>query len=387
MAARKLRTTQKKKMSDKRTSSSKTAEYIFNLKYMGDEPHFSPLVEVTDAEYLNALLWYNTMCSRDSARKYTETYLKKQGRLNDCSKLKQVPDVWFPSHIGWIARLAMRDTKLKQRTFDAFESRLQDAFSRIPNETKYEQVEKKPVNIQERIADKASELMYELEKYIDDNGYQSTFSVYEWLTKKEASVSSISHMIKFFQPIANEYFELNDAVFNKPKGACKQLLEGYDHLSRIEVKHRFTFYTKLMSDFDKYSGNIKKQRAPRKKKAITPDKKLKSFNFQRECTVLRLASINPEKIFDADEIWTINTKYKVLTVLRRGDIAFNVSGTSFKNYDESKSKSYRLGRKFESIMEDLNKSSKKTLVKIIDKLKETNLQTRSGEHTIILKVL
>lgn len=387
MAARKLKTTQKINLSDKRPGSIRTVEYMSNLKYMGDEPQFSPLVEITDTQYSKALLWYNTMCSRDSAKKYTEAYLKKQGRLIDCGKLKQVPDVWFPSHIGWIARLATRGTKLKQRTLDAFESRLQEAFSKIPVETKIDRVEKKPVNIQERIADKASELMYELEKYIDDNGYQSTFSVYDWLTKRQASVSSIPHMIKFFQPIANEYFELNDAVFNKPKNACKQLLEGYDHLSKTEVKHRFAFYTKLMSDLDKYSGNIRKQRAPRKKKTITPDKKLKSFKFQKECTELRLASINPEKIFTSDEIWTINTKYKVLTVLRRGDDAFDVSGTSFKNYDESKSKSYRLGRKFESIVEDLTKPGKRAIGKLVERLKETALQTRSGEHTILLKVL
>jgi hypothetical protein len=63
-----------------------------------------------------------------------------------------------------------------------------------------------------------------------------------------------------------------------------------------------------------------------------------------------------------------------------------VSGSSLKNYDETASKSYRLGRKPEKLIEEISKAGKRALGKILDKLKPTALQARSNENMILLKV-
>jgi hypothetical protein len=379
MAARKLKITNKL---TKKTGGGKTAEYLSDLKVMGDEPTFSPLVEITDIEYLRALQWYNTMCTRDTARKYTETYLKKLGRTSDCVKLKQIPDVWFSVQTGWIARMAIRGVKLKQRTLNAFETLLSESFTKIPQVKEQEEAKRPTVNVQERIADKASALMFDLEKLIDTEGYSAVFSAYDWLTKNEASASVVPHFIRFFKPIADEAQELLSSKCDP------QLKEGYRKYTKAQLKVRADFYSKLMSDLERFAGNIKKQRAPRVKKIITPDKKLKNFKFLKENNEFRLASINPEKIFDADELWMFHTKYKIFTVLRCSpDSKFEVSGLSIKNFDYSKSKSYRLGRKAEEVVDTLNKAGKRALVKIVDNLKETELQTRSSEYTILMKVI
>lgn len=375
------------KVKDKKLRGSRTAEHLLNLKQMGDEPTFSPVNEIDDNSYSKALLWYNTVCSKDDAREYAEKYLRQLGRTEDAKLLKRVPDSWFPVHIGWIGRMAVRGVKLKQRTLDAFEKRLQEALTKVPENEK-PAVSKPTVSVQDRVAEKASELMYELEKMVDDHGYQSSFSAYDWLTKKQASAALVPHMIRHFKPIAEEIAMLHHARTISAKGIDPQLIEGYSRWTKAEVKQAHLFYLKLMGDFDRYLGNVRKQRAPRVKKVVTPDKKLKNFKFQKESKEFRLVSINPEKMFDSDEIWTLNTKYKVLTVIRRADgQSLDVSGSSFKNYDEVKSKSYRLGRKFEDTINEVTKAGKRALGKIVEKLKETTLQSRSNENTILLKVL
>lgn len=380
MAAR-LPAALRAKANEKKARGARASEYMLTLKQMGDEPMFSPLVEITDDQYSSALRWYNAVCSREDAREYAEKYLRQTGRTEDAKRLKRVPDAWFPLHIGWIGRMATRGVKLKQRSLDAFETRLQEAFTKIPDDEKPAAV-RNVVSIQDRVAEKASELMYELEKMVDDHGYQPSFSVYDWLTKKQVSAALVPHMIRHFKPIAEEALELISP------NCDPQLKEGYRNYSRAHSKTMASYYQKLMADFDRYLGNAKKQRAPRKKKAVTPDKKLKNFKYQKESKELRLVSINPEKMFEADELWTLNTKYKVLTVIRRAEgQSLDVSGSSFKNYDEDKSKSYRLGRKVEATIEDVTKAGKRALGKVVEKLKETSLQSRSNENTILLKVI
>jgi hypothetical protein len=130
MAARKLKINSKTNLSNKK-SGGKTAEYLADLKVMGDEPTFAPDQEPTDLQYLKALQWYNVMFSRDSARKFVVEYLKTKSRLEDIAKFKQVPDCWIPVHMGWIARLSLRGVKLKQRSYIAFENMLDECFTKI----------------------------------------------------------------------------------------------------------------------------------------------------------------------------------------------------------------------------------------------------------------
>lgn len=380
MAARKLKINTKTNLSNKK-SGGKTAEYLADLKIMGYEPTFAPDQEPTDIEYLRALQWYNVMFSRDSARKFVVEYLKSKNRDVDVMKFKRVPDCWVPVHLGWIARLSLRGVKLKQRSYDAFENMLEECFTKIPTEVpdvvKPEQV---VVNIQDRIADKAGDLIAELEGIIDDNGFDPKFSLYEWLKGKEVSAAIIPHLRKYFDPLLEE---LTAACNTKTD---KQLIEGYNKYTKTQLKQMLFYRQKMHADMLQFVDNKKKQRAPRKKKVVTNDKKLKSFNYQKDSKDFRVVSLNPEKIFDATELWHLNTKYKTITVLRSDGDCLDVKGTTFINVDETKSKTYRLGRQAEKLVDELNKSSKKNIAKVVTNLKEASLQLRSGENTILLKV-
>ena len=132
----------------------------------------------------------------------------------------------------------------------------------------------------------------------------------------------------------------------------------------------------------------KKTRAPRKPRPVSVEKKLKSFKYQKEDNTFKIASINPEKVIGAQELWTFNTKYKIVTVFRAIDRGgLQVKGTSIIGYDEKNSASKGCGRKPEEILSKLQNGGKIILRKLMDELKtDKPLQYRINENTILVRV-
>jgi hypothetical protein len=128
---------------------------------------------------------------------------------------------------------------------------------------------------------------------------------------------------------------------------------------------------------------------PRKPRAISVEKKLKNFKFQKEDNTFKIASVNPEKVIGAQELWTFNTKYKTLTVFRALDRGgLQVKGTSIINYDEATSVTKRTGRKPEVYVDKVLNGGKIVLRKLMDELKnDAPLAYRINENTILLKVV
>ena len=133
----------------------------------------------------------------------------------------------------------------------------------------------------------------------------------------------------------------------------------------------------------------KKVRKPRKPRAVSVEKKLKNLKYQKENNEFKIASINPEKIIGAQELWTFNTKYKIVTVLRALDRGgLQVKGTSIIGYDEATSMSKGTGRKPEVVLDKLQNGGKIVLKKLMGELKtDKALQYRINENTILMKVI
>lgn len=363
-----------------KTSKGKTTDYLTAIKHMGDEPIVSPLVEITGADFSRYMSWYNNVLTISDSREYTEAYLRKVNRDDDASRLKKVPDTWYPIHIGWIARLVLRGAKLPKSYLEAFDRRLSEAFTHIPVEHKRVEANKPKNDLSERVGD----IIFALDKMTDELGH-NTFSVFEWLKKNEIPTSLIPHVIKHYEPIQEEIVSANSARVAGSKLASEDLKEGYSRYTKEEMKQMTLHYMKLLLDLNTYIDNKKKERKPRKKKAIDPTKVLKNFKYQKESKEYQLSSVNPVKMFDSSEVWLYNTKYKILTVLRKKDLNFTVSGSSIKNYDETQSFSYRLGRKAEKFIQEFNQAGKRSILKMISDLKYATLNPRSNEHTIILR--
>ena len=119
------------------------------------------------------------------------------------------------------------------------------------------------------------------------------------------------------------------------------------------------------------------------------EKKIKNLKWQREDATYKIASILPEKIIGSQELWTFNTKYKTITVLRAQDRGgLQVKGTSITGYDPKTSFTRGTGRKTEDTVRRVLDGGKIVLRKIMDELKtEKALAYRINENTILLRVV
>lgn len=383
-----------KTMKTKKVRASKAAQYIADLKHMGDEPEVQnkPLSGLELGMVLN---WYDYMCTRNDARDYINFFLQSQNRLNELKDLKKVPDVWIDLIAGWQARILSRGGNMGPDGLERFNRRIKEMLTKVnakvdeideftnDDENKLIKIKSK-VSIQEKSADKVSDLIGELDELIDQNGW--TVDVYDWLTKKQVPAIHAKRIGEFFKPIADEAAELNSGRRISTKKTDPQLLEGYAYLSNTEVIKRHGFYSKLVNDCERFADVSKKQKAPRNKKPITAEKALKGFKYQTESKDYKVASVKPEKLIGSQELWTFNTKYKTLHVfyaIDRGGLG--VQGTTIKNYDETKSKGFRMGRKTEDHLATALKGGKRAMTKLMQELKDCTLQHRCNENTILLR--
>lgn len=360
---------------------TKATGNIVNSKHMGDEPFFKGDTP-SDLDYSKALTWYNIMCTKADARDYLETYLKNTGRNAEIKTLRRVPDTRVSDHAAWIARMLSRGVKLTDRSRNKMEELLQTSLqhAEAPKPAKADLTHPQPkITVQDRIRDKVSDFIGEFEELTDRDGL--TVSMYDMLQKKQLPPNLASQVASFFRPIANEANEV------LKKDCDPQLKEGYRNYTTAQLKQRAAYYNNVIADCERYASNNKKQRAVRKKKAIPAEKKLKTFKFQKESKEYKLASINPEKVIGAQELLTFNTKYKLLThFVAEERSSLDVKGTTIINFDQAKSKTYRIGRKTEEHVETALRGGKRAFSKMLDTLKTSTLQHRINENTILLRV-
>jgi hypothetical protein len=354
---------------------SRSEAYLVNVKYMGEEPSAKKMLQ-DPASVFN---WYSSMSSKDEAREYMKVYLSAAGRKEDLKKLARVSDTWLPQTACWLARIltVVPEHSEAPRYASQIDKWLNQAFDRLTPEK--EEVVAERVSIQDRLRDKISDMIGEIEEMID-SGEQ--IDLYEWLKKGEYPAMYAQKIIDKYTPWLSELVEAYE-------GKDEQLNEGYAYLGKKGLKERIAFFGKLLEDAARYGNVTKKTRAPRKPRPVSMEKLLKNFNYQKESNDFKIASIDPQKIVGAQELWCFNTKYKTLTVFRaldRGGLKINRS--SIAAYDEKTTLTRGTGRQAEKIVQRVLNDGKISLRKLMDELKtEKPLQERINENTVLLRVV
>jgi hypothetical protein len=234
-------------------------------------------------------------------------------------------------------------------------------------------------SVQDRVRSREHDIIGDIEEMID-KGEQ--FSLYDWLKRNEIPAMYAAKIVEHYKPWLSELVEAYS-------GKDSQLNEGYKLLGKKGLKERIAFFSKMFEDADKYGNVTKKTRAPRKPRPVSAEKMLRYLKFQKESSEYKIASINPEKIIGAQELWTFNTKYKIITVFRSLDRSgLQVKGTSIIGYDEKTSFSKGAGRKPEIYLDKITSSGKLILKKLMDDMKTDKvLQHRINENTVLMKVV
>jgi hypothetical protein len=375
MAKKSLLTPIKKKVS----RTSKSEAYLINRKYLGEEPKFDG--SVLRIEFMNALNWYNSMADESDARQYIADYLKATNRSNLAKTFNRVPYMRIQGSSVWILRMHLRGAILEGDMLELAEAKLLATLKYAEKEVEEEKVVAIRPTIQNHIANKVSDFIGDIEHTIDN--LPADFSMYKTLQSSEFPASMATKVADYYRPVMQEII---DAIGKKDE----QLVEAYSKYTKVQLKARLALYTGIVEDCEKYSGNLRKARKPRKKKTVPVEQKMKFFQYQKQDNAMKLNSVNPETLLGAQELWAFNTKYKTLTVFRaRGPAGLDVKRTAIIGHDEENSRAKKIGRKTEELVNKVLSGGKVALRKMFDDIKtdEIKISDRINTNVILLRVV
>lgn len=366
---------------EKKSRVTRAEEYLINTKYLGDEPKYTG-EELSDLELTKSYNWYSYMCRASDARDYIVDYMTHIGKKNVARLAKQIPDGQVPVTAGWLCRILMRGGKIPERS----KQFLLDRVSRAIEKSKQEEIKEiqKPVrqtvDVQASVRERARDIIGDIESMIDN---AVPFDMYEYMQKKSLPAVYSSYISSYYQKMVEEILEVQ-------LGEDADLKFAYRRYSKQRLAKMLTFYTALVEGAEKYGENAKRVRkANRKPKTVSVEKMIRHLKFQKNDQEYKLVSVDPQQILAAQELWTFNTKTRMLTVYRAQDQSgLGIKTVSITGFNESTSISKRL-RKPEEVLQKVLSGGKVVLREIMDSIttKPAPVRGRLTAETILLKVV
>jgi hypothetical protein len=236
--------------------------------------------------------------------------------------------------------------------------------------------------IQDRLNEKTSELIGELEGMFDDvvANKAEKFKPYDWLTANNVVQSQLG---KYEGLFGKRKEELELAQSKKDE----QVREGYSYLKTADFKRIIAWINDLLSAVDQYRGVKKATKKARVKKAPSKEKLVAKLKYAKTDPGLKIVSINPADIIGASELWVYNTKTRKLgKYVAAAYKQLSIKGTSIEGFDTDKSTSKTL-RKPDEKLKEFAKAGKIQLRKFLEDIKatETKLTGRISEDVVLLR--
>ena len=154
----------------------------------------------------------------------------------------------------------------------------------------------------------------------------------------------------------------------------------------------------MLQALDFVIETAKATRAPRKSKPKSATKLVEKLKYLKIDNKFKLASISPDQIIGANELWVFNTKTRKLGKyiasnidpqgMQRDGSGLSVKGTTIQGYDESLSIQKTL-RKPDVQLKEFKDSGKVKLRKFLDDIAttDTKLNGRCNPETVLLKII
>ena len=329
--------------------------------------------------------------------------------MNGMPDYNKKHDEFWQSLAGTMGTMAPATDFLKKRVNEAMD---QGAY--IVTQKKQEEVEKKDVyvpTIQERIRDQARIQAEELEEWLDSfisdkkNFDPKGFDFKKHFQKTGVTQAHARNLKGFYE---NELVDFQELERFPTAGQLKkmseheqdqwaQLKEGYAHLKKADIKMFTTAIEELMTALDFVIDTARATRAPRKAKPKSATKIVEKLKFLKVDEKFKLASINPDQIIGASELWVFNVKTRKLgkyvaknpdpTGMGRDGSGLQVKGTTILAYDEAQSIQKTLRKPTDQIKE-FKGAGKVKLRKFLEDIQttDTKLNGRCNPETILLKV-
>jgi hypothetical protein len=173
-------------------------------------------------------------------------------------------------------------------------------------------------------------------------GKKETIDVYALFKKHDLKPMAVPQVRGRIEGWLEEY----SGAYNKTD---EQLVEGFSHIARPELKRRVKACEDMIADLDRIVQAGKATRKPRVKKAKAADKQIAQLKYQKEDASLKIVSINPITIIGATRLIVINSKYRTVTeyITERRE-GFEIKGTTLVGFDleQSRTKTMRKPEEF-----------------------------------------
>jgi len=351
-----------------------------NVLYSGYEPKFSK--ELTQLDLMKTLSWYAQNKDSKDANKWACDFFKKKFKLDISNVLKsQVPT------FGFVCRILSNGGSLPIKNQIWFDEQVDKIKERMKTPVIVEEPvqPKNVVNIQDRIKEKVSEVLGELESQIDDltiSGFTEDVSPYSVLHRMGAKQVYTKFIIEWAKSKRSEFEEV--LTTKDP-----QLKEGWSNFTKPQVKKLVAYCDQVILDCQKLSGDSTKTRKPRKRKQKSPDELVSKMKFLAEFKELGLTSVKSSDIIGSMQLWVYNTKTRKLGVYHANDAGgLNVKGSSIINFAEVKSVSKKL-RKPDVTLPEVLSGGKVFLRNVIESIRavESPLNGRINPDTILLRII
>lgn len=362
-------------------------------KYVGFEPEWKTQPDETNrvSSFANAFQWYNYHYGKKDAKDMLCQYLEHNHRAKDAKLMRGIPDSQIRVTPAWVCRMTLLGLVLNEHEQCIVDEQI-SGMLKAKQEVKRAQSEVDAdtavakLTIQDHLREKISECCGELEGMFDDfvvAGAKMSADFKPIALMRGMNISP--NMITTVSTV----WELRLAEFNEVlEGTDADLVEGYSHLTKMQLKNCVKFCETVINDCNSYVQLKKVERKPRAKKAISPEKLTRKFKFMKEFDELKLKSDAVVRLVGASEAWLYDTaKRKLIHVMADSHIGtFTVKGSAIIGFDTLTTVQKTLRKPAEQIklvMSGGKPAMRKEFAAI--KSTETKYNGRGNENLIILK--
>jgi hypothetical protein len=363
-----------------------------DVKYTGTEPVWKtqPTSEDRTSRLGQAFYWYGYHYGKKEVKEFITDWLVRHDRQREARDFARVPESITVNVYGWLARMNIMGLELTEseqlKLDDNIRTLVESARAVKAVVASVEDAVVRP-NIQDRLREKMTEAAAELEAMYDDMILAGGKMSADF--KPMAVIRGMNVAPQMVGDIANHWKQRLTELEEVLAGKDAQLAEGYGQFGKLQIRNMVKFAETVIADCGSYVQIKKTERAPRKKKPVSPEKLTQKFRYLKEFAEFKLTSEPVTKLVNCQEAWMYDTKKRKLiyAVADTHVGTMTVKGTSLVGFDTTNSIQKTLRKPAEQIKSLLTGgvAQHRKFFKEI-KATEVRFNGRGNEHLILLKI-
>ena len=334
--------------------------------------------------------WYNYYYSKKEARDCIIDWLSRTGRTAEAKSFARVPEnAVTRMGIGWLCRANVLGLELEESELATINAAIADyiaAHQQVRAVVETAEAAVVRPNIQDRLREKLVETAGELEGMYDEMILAGAKMSANY--KPVSLFRSMNVAPQMINEIAAQWKTRLAELEAVAKGKDADLVEGYGHFGKLQVRNLIKFAETVIADCGAYIQIKKVERKPRAKKAVSPEKIAARFKHLREFAELKLTGESAARLVNATEAWLYDTaKRKLIHVVADTHVgSLTVKGSSIIGFDTAATVQKTLRKPAEQIR-SITSAGKPAARKAFKDIKATEVKFngRGNDNLIILK--